>query len=184
MIREYLESEIDQALAEKISKLACASFPSDKTVADRVQELMQQEKEGLQFSTSRRFVIFGDSGDAVAHAKTFVREINTDSGALSVLALATVCTEPELRGQGLGVQVTRKAFEQVGESDWPRVSLFQTPVPAFYEKLGCRIVTNKFVDRTNKAAPDAFPWRDKTIMIYPADYAWPDGTIDINGPDY
>lgn len=184
MIKEFLESEIDNALAQKICKLACASFPSDKTVNDRVKELLDQNQDGLQFSSSRRFVIFDDRGDAVAHAKTFIREINTDQGLLPVLALATVCTDPDSRGKGLGVEVTQKSFEQVGHQDWPAVSLFQTPVPVFYEKLGCRVVTNKFVDRTNLTAPDVFPWRDDTVMIYPAEFDWPDGTIDINGPDY
>lgn len=184
MVKEFTESEIDGTLAHKIAKLAHASFPSDKTVEDRANDILAQDKNCLQFESGRRFVIFDDFGGVIAHAKTFIREIKSERGSLFVLALATVCSDPALRGQGLGALVTGKAFEQVGQGEWPSVSLFQTPVPVFYEKLGCRMVSNIFVDRTNQQAPDAFPWRDDTIMIYPAEFDWPDGTIDINGPDY
>ena len=38
--------------------------------------------------------------------------------------------------------------------------------------------------RVNLEDPEADPWRDKTQMIYPAEFAWPEGVCDLNGPDY
>ncbi len=148
------------------------------------QILTQSGRPEDEIRTTRRFVLFDKDGQVVAHAKTFVRTIRHDHGQLPVLALATVCTDPDLRGQGLGAKVTKAAFQQIALSAWPDVSLFQTPVPVFYEKLNCRLVDNMFVDRTNVEAPEAFPWRDDKVMIFPADFNWPDGVIDINGSDY
>ncbi|MCP4774691.1 MAG: hypothetical protein GY880_10660 [Planctomycetaceae bacterium] len=82
------------------------------------------------------------------------------------------------------MRVTQKAFQQVATDAWPEVSLFQTPVPGFYQKLNSRLVTNRFVNRRNVDDPEANPWRDDQIMIYPSEFAWPEGTVDLNGCDY
>ncbi len=133
--------------------------------------------------TGRRFVIWeGDS--IVAHARTFVRVVNAADAKIPVLALATVCSDPGQRGKGLGALITRKALELVQQVGWPDVSLFQTTVPGFYEKLNCRIVGNRFVNRLNIENAEANPWRNDTVMVYPAEFSWPDGLIDLNGPDY
>jgi hypothetical protein len=64
------------------------------------------------------------------------------------------------------------------------VALFQTAVPDFYTRLGSRSVSNRFVNSRNSEDPEANPWWDPNIMIYPADAAWPMGTIDLNGSGY
>lgn len=187
LVHQFSESELTLELAHGIATVAGRCFSSDKSVEDRVAEMMAEERQNsLEFSTGRRFVIADENGIIVAHARTFIRQIKSeiDDSMFPVLALATVCTDPDQRGKGLGAQVTKLAFEQVGKDDWPKISLFQTPVPFFYEKLNCRLVENKFVDRTNSAAPDDWPWSDDTAMIYPATAIWPAGTIDINGPSY
>ena len=187
LIKKFSESELTQELALRIAKVASRSFESSRTIEERVAEMMsEKDSSTLEYSTGRRYVIENDDGLVVAHARTFVREIKTesDSGTIPVLALESVCSDPDVRGQGLGAQVAKLAFELVGQNEWPKLSLFQTPVPGFYEKLDCRIVENKFVDRTNAKTPDAWPWRDKIVMIYPGVASWPEGIIDINGPDY
>jgi predicted N-acetyltransferase YhbS len=184
--KQFAESEMTLEMAKGIATIACRSFPSAKSIEERVAEMTdQKDADTLEFQTGRRFVVVGAGGMVVAHARTFVREVKTEDGeTLPVLALATVCSDPDVRGKGYGAEVTKSAFAQVGDGDWPGVSLFQTPVPEFYEKLNCRIVDNKFVDRTNADSPDSWPWRDDIAMIYPSTFAWPDGVIDINGPDY
>ena len=64
------------------------------------------------------------------------------------------------------------------------VALFQTAIPSFYQKLGARIIENKFINSKNKKEPESNPWWDRYIMIYPASYAWPTGIIDLNGGGY
>ena len=184
MIEEYLESELTTDVSRAIAELSFESFESEKTVEQRLEAMLVLAKSGTnECQTSRRFAIW-DDGRLLAHARTFVRTIKTVNGELPVLALASVCTRTDCRGQGLGAKVVNKAFEQIDNSNWPDVSLFQTPVPIFYEKLGCRIVNNQFVNRLNEQAPDANPWRDDTIMIYPRQFGWPSGVVDMNGPDY
>ena len=184
-IKQYLETELSPDQASAIGVLSSRSFESStRALEERVAEILAAAgSQDPEKTTGRRFVIW-EGKRAIAHARTFVRRIFVAEREIPVLALATVCSDPKLRGHGLGVAVTRRAFEQVGRDDWPQVSLFQTPVPGFYEKLNCRIVPNRFVNRRNTEDPEANPWRDDTIMIYPAQYEWPAGVVDLNGPDY
>ena len=184
-ISVYHETELTAEIARPIAELAAASFEaSGPTIDERVERMLTAAgSTDPEKTTCRRFVIW-DSDRAVAHARTFIRTVTVGGRDIPVLALATVCSHPDMRGHGLGKVITLKAFEQIGTPDWPEVSLFQTPVAPFYEKLNSRIVTNKFVDSTNEKEPDADPWRDDTQMIYPSEYEWPDGTVDLNGPDY
>ena len=185
VVEEYRESELTMAIALPIAVLAGRSFRNSTGEPEqRAREIVGAcQKEDLATATGRRFVIW-DSGKAIAHAKTFARIVSVEGRSFPVLALATVCSDPDLRGHGLGKIITLKAFEQVGREDSPSVSLFQTPVPGFYEKLNCRLVTNRFVNPANKAAPEANPWRDDYVMIYPAEFDWPEGVVDLGGPDY
>jgi predicted N-acetyltransferase YhbS len=128
------------------------------------------------------FVVW-DGGQAIAHARTFPRTIRSRSGDITLMGLAGVCVMPERRGEGLGRDVVRKAFERVDRGDFP-VSLFQTTVPDFYTGLGAKAIANRFVNSRNTDDPEANPWWDPHIMIYPADAVWPDGTIDLNGSGY
>ena len=64
---------------------------------------------------------------------------------------------------------------------WGNGSFWQE---ALAEKLGARCVSNRFVNSTNTEAPEANPWWDEHVMIFPDTYDWPDGTIDLPGPGY
>lgn len=130
--------------------------------------------------------IISDSGvdNAVwAHALIFRREIFTSQGLLMVGALASVCVHPDYRGRGWGADVVRAAFDYLPELG-VEVSLFQTGVPGFYEKLGSRVVTNRFFDGTRADGLRENPFWETCQMIYPASFAWPDGEIDLNGAGY
>ncbi len=184
-IREYLESELTVELAGSIASVMCNAFSSSKSLEQRIEILLNSGRgQGLETDSSRRFVIW-DGPRAVAHAQTFIRVVKVDGQQIPVLALAGVCSDPTLRGKGLGAKVTRCAFEQLGDDGWPDISLFQTSVPGFYEKLGGRLVANPFVNRLNADDPQANPWRDDSVvMVYPATCDWPEGTVDLNGPCY
>lgn len=132
--------------------------------------------------------LFGiwDGTVPLALAMLFPRTVQTDAGPLTVAALAGVCSAPERRGQGLGAAVVRAAFAQVDAGRFG-VALFQTPVAAFYARLGARPVHNGFVNPRHRpgdrGSPD-HPWWDDSVMIYPAAFPWPDGRIDLGGPGY
>ena len=129
------------------------------------------------------FVIRGGEDAVLAHSCIFVREIFTKDGPLRVGALAGVCVDPDYRGRGWGADVVRAALDYLPELG-VSASLFQTDVPGFYEKLGCRTVTNRCFDGTRPDGSLEDPFWSAYLMVFPADYAWPEGEIDINGPGY
>ena len=129
-----------------------------------------------------RVFILRHDGQIVATSWFFPRRIHTSRGPLDVLALAGVKTRPEFRGRGLGRRIVRAALEYVDRGTFP-VSLFQTNVPEFYEKLNARRVENPFTNRL-AADPAATPWWDRFVMIYPARYPWPEGPIELQGPGW
>ena len=175
-------------------------FPTELTEADR-EEMKELSRvvyppsvmEGIVFpksapapsidwppeKTTRVFIVRHE-GRIAAVSWMIPRRIRTQSGVLDVLGLAGVMTHPGLRLRGLGAAVVRAAFQHVDNGAFC-AALFQTRVPGFYEKLGCRRVGNVF---TNSLAedPSATPWWDPNHMLYPAAYLWPDGPVDLLGP--
>jgi len=131
---------------------------------------------------SLRYVVW-DKFTAVAHALTFERPVITDAREISVMALSGVCVLPNYKGKGLGAEIVRRTFGRVHGGECG-VCLFQTTIPAFYKKLGATLVTNRFINSKNKNHPDANPWHDEWVMMYPRSYSWPGGPIDLNGPGY
>ena len=146
----------------------------DRTLEGKIQEYRDADEETEYF--------LGLIDDRiVAHTKIFPRTITTTEGDLTIMALAAVCVDPELRGGGFGKQIVSKAFEHVDSGAYP-VSIFQTGVSDFYRKLNCRSVDNKFTNSQDSEGKN--PWWDVDIMIYPESYPWPTGTIDMNGYGY
>lgn len=158
-------------------------FPSrTESLDEQVERAVVSEDRGF-----RDVFVIWEAGVALANAMVFRRTIATMDGPLDVMALAAVCSAPERRGKGLGRLVVAEAFREVDTGAYP-VSLFQTGVPNFYEKLGARLVDNGFVNSrynpTDKhGSPDA-PWWEPYAMIYPATYDWPSGEIDLLGAGY
>lgn len=116
-----------------------------------------------------------DAGQPIALARSFRRTVGTSRGSLSILALASVCSDPARRGEGLGAAVVRAAFARVGGPT--PLSLFQTDVGAFYEGLGARLISNPCVNRSTRER--AF-WGSQ-VMIWPAAADLPPDEIDLRG---
>ena len=155
--------------------------PSGETLVER-REAARADWGG----EARQFAALW-SGDALrAVAMWFPRIVRTANGPQRVQALAGVCSDPEVRGRGLGRRVVRAAFGAVDRGEYA-VALFQTPVPEFYAKLGARPVVNGFRNSRFKAGDRGTaerPWWDPHVMIYPAGFPWPEGPIDLLGPGY
>ncbi len=122
--------------------------------------------------------------NVIAHAAVIPRNIVTSQGELTIAGLCKVCSDPKLRGQGLGELVVRKVFDMVDADDF-RFSLFQTTplVSPFYERLGACAVENHFVNSFASNLREC-PFWDEVIMRYPSDREWPSGEIDLCGPGY
>ena len=171
------QTSLSPALASSIFALGNQIWPP---AADAPPDF-EQAIERWRTQSCAHFVIVDDEDEnlVLAKARIFSREISTAQGPLQVGALASVCVHPNYRGRGWGADVVRAAFAYLPEMN-VEVALFQTGVPQFYEKLGCRLVENRF--HNGGDYNDAF-WDDYT-MIYPANFAWPAGEIDLNGPGY
>ena len=115
----------------------------------------------------------------VAISRSFPRIVADEFGRhFPVLALASVCTHPEHRGQGLGRSMVTAAWSRLNPG--LPVSFFQTGVPAFYEKMGARHVRNSLCNGKG----DSQPFWEPYAMIYPANAPWPESKIDLLGPGW
>ena len=160
-----------------IHRLVNSVWPNAAPFEDQVDARLKgaHQADSPQCSGRQAHVI-RHLGRVQAVATTFVREISDRDGRrFPVLALASVCSDPDCRGQGLGQAVVRSAFARVGR-DAP-VSFFQTDVPDFYARLGCRLVDNPLINSTSDAKPQ---WAAH-LMIFPDGPDWPHGTLDLLG---
>ncbi len=143
-----------------------------------VDEKLRYAREDSPLHRAEQIHLLRNGHRVLAQARSFIRSIRTSRGVSDILALAGVCSDPALRGTGLGRTVVAAAFERLGP-DLP-VSLFQTKVPGFYEKLGSRRVANPIVNSTG----DGTTFWDPIVMIHPAETDWPEGEIDLLGPGW
>ncbi len=125
-----------------------------------------------------RIHVVVEDGAVLAVARTFLQTVTAKSAGvdrdIDVVALASVCSHPDRRGEDLGNAVMTAAFDHVAEAARP--SLFQTGVPNFYERFGSRIISNEVM--TSAVGEEAFT--DEYVMIHPGDQDWDDeATIDL-----
>lgn len=183
--RVYLK-DLDAGLALDIGALLARTWPKpEKDAGFRARQLMDLGT-GYRGPEERRpcSFIVREGGRIVAHALAEPRVLGTSAGDLPVAALGKVCSDPELRGRGLGALVVRGVFGLVDAGLYP-FSYFQTShaVRPFYERLGAVLADNRVVDSTS-TNPEADPFWDEVRMRYPAGEGWPTGAIDLRGPGY
>lgn len=178
-ILQIPNTEVPDSLALQALALEYATWPekppSQKSKAEQIATY-RNRSEGRQ-------AFFAQGEKLLGYAEIFPRTIHTESGSLEVMALGSVCVDLESRGSGLGRKIVEACFRAIDKSSIP-VCLFQTGVPGFYEKLNCRLVHNRFVNKTSLDDPDKNPFWDDYTMVYPASYSWPKGNIDLNGKGY
>ena len=172
--------------ARSIAELVARIWPkADRTVEVRMGQLQANGRDysGGDAQAPRNFVV-RQEGRVVSHATYVTRTIGTSQGDLTIAGLARVCSDPDIRGKGLGRLVVEPIFRLVDQGNFP-FSLFQTSpeVRPFYEKLGCCVVENRIVNSLGEN-PQESPFWDSVVMRYPAGPGWPTGEIDLRGPGY
>lgn len=183
VITTHQDHELAREQVAEILKLMNGIWdPPDISLEEQIENFFAHQKTTPDWYLARRYIAW-DGEKPLAHALTFSRKIYIGEKPLTVLALAGVCSSPEVRGQGLGKTIVECAFSRIHSGEF-EVSLFQTDVAEFYNKLGGRVITNKFCNRKNTEDPDAWPWWGEEIMIYPATFPWPEEKIDLNGRGY
>ena len=182
-VEEFLKSTLSAADSAALRVLGGAVYPPRVLAGVRPQPV-SAPPPAIDWPPERasRIFLIRHGEPIVATSRFLPRRVRTSRGPLDVLALAGVQTHPEFRGRGFGRAVVRAALAYVDRGIFD-VSLFQTGVPEFYEKLACRRVSNPFTNAL-AADPAGVPWWEHNIMIYPAEYPWPEGPIDLQGPGW
>jgi predicted N-acetyltransferase YhbS len=121
-------------------------------------------------------------GRLVAAGQTFGREVLVDGQRRNALALAAFAVAEDRRGEGLGKRIVREAFKRVDSGAF-EFAIFQTGVPGFYEPMNCRAIDNMVINSLSDD-PDANPFNDTHVMVYPATADLGIGPVDMLGPGY
>jgi predicted N-acetyltransferase YhbS len=174
------------AQAKAIGELIHQVWPKPTmTAEDRAAQQMALGREYYEPGASApRAVVVVESDRVVAHAALLPRMIGTERGDMNVGGLARVCSDPSMRGHGLGELVVRAAFDLIDAGHF-EFALFQTNrrVQPFYERFGAVPTFNAIVN-SKADDPAANPFWDEVVMRYPGGGNWPTGTIDLRGPGY
>lgn len=177
---------LSEADARSIAELVVRIWPKPgRTVEVRMEQLLANGRDyvGSDAQAPKNFVVRRE-GRVISHATFVPRTIATAQGELAVAGLARVCSDPDIRGKGLGRLVVEPIFRLVDDGNFP-FSLFQTSpeVRPFYEKLGCCVVENRIINSLAEN-PEECPFWDNVVMRYHSGAGWPEGTIDLRGPGY
>lgn len=175
-IQQYALNDIPEGLSKAINILQRNTWP----------EAIWEPENGeipayLEVRPGTQAFVATDE-QLLGYAEIFPRIMYSDHKPMEVWGLASVCVAKESQGLGIGRKVVEACFKAVDQAH--SVCLFQTTVPGFYEKLNCRKVENRIVNNTDPTNPETNPFWDEHIMIYPATFDWPAGTIDLNGRGY
>ncbi|MDR0867587.1 MAG: GNAT family N-acetyltransferase [Planctomycetota bacterium] len=174
-------AEISPVVAERLARLLVRVYPAEKTVGEMTAHILAYLGTLENF---RAAVIENDEEIlAVAAGVTRLIRHGATGDAEKVIALFAVATHPQFRGRGYGAAAVKAQFARAGH-DAPS-ALWQTAVPVFYEKIGAVRVRNRFVNSRNLSAPDANPFWEPAVMVYPP-AAWRDHdeVIDLLGAGY
>jgi len=175
-ILTYQLDQVPEALAKASTALERVTWPESFVTEDGSPTIFPPKPRGSM-------AFFAIDAELVGYAEIFPRTIFTSEGALTVWGLGSVCVTANRQGAGIGRKVVEACFKAVDKME-NSISLFQTGVPGFYHKLNCREVNNRITNSQNKENPEKNPFWDDHIMIYPANYPWPEGDIDLNGKGY
>lgn len=167
----------------QIAELVIATWPLAGASAESSARAARASQDTLTPGDRLQYVI-RDAGKIVAHSACFPRRISIAGEFVTILALASVCTDKNYRGRGLGSAVVKACFARVDRGGFPWC-LYQTAQHNrhFYESLNAAVVHNRFVNSLADD-PNANPWWDDTPMAYPANKPFPSGVVDLLGPGY
>lgn len=179
----YLKDRKDLSLAEirMLLELLTRTWPPQDGTID--MEKMIAGYQNSKIPLFNKVLLCFNGEELIGHTEIFAREVVVRSEKRDIMALAGVCVKHTFRGQNIGLQLVRKAFEFVDEGAFP-CSIFQTNVPGFYEKVKCKQIQNKFINSKHIDDVNKNPWRDPFVMIYPETYDLGKEVVDLLGDGY
>ena len=167
-----LDIKINQAV--DILRLMNLTWPDNdtkKSVEEKVEEFYEDLPGKICYCLYQ-------NKDLVGYAESIPVVIKIENSWLKVLGLGGLNVHPDWRGKGYGREIVEAVFIRIDNNEYP-FCLFQTGIPYFYEKLGCKVIENKFINSSNQEDPFTNPFWDEYAMIYHATAQWPIGTVDL-----
>jgi len=129
-----------------------------------------------------RWIMRAADRSIVSHLAVHDKVIGTENGDLRIGGVALVCTAVDYRRQGYAKKLLWVAHEWMMDAEIPFSLLFA--VTDIYKSSGYRSISNpiRFWDwREKKTVVRVIP----SAMVIPlAVCPWPDGLIDLRGPDF
>jgi len=178
------ERDLSDSQAREIIDLQHAAFVETPEFAHQRWYHTRPADEDLWFTV-------GDgSGKLVGSVRLVHRRIGTNGGERVVGGIANVCSHPDVRGRGAARAALRAAQDYIaggGQIDYGMLFCGPT-VRGFYAKLGWHEIDNGLVyidpaGRRQTSEPDS---TGCTMLLAGRQTVeqWPEGEIDLNGPDW
>ena len=173
--------KVSHKQANSIADLLFETWGSPETsvakITDNVLNKWKDWVEASENNSPKTYVMWKES-TCLAHAWLRPVKAFTQKGEITVAELGAVCVRETLRGKGLGTKLIKRVFDDVDQSSY-QFCIFSTEnrVQAFYERLGARKVTNRFIDSITEKSP----FWGEIMMVYPRTGDWSEGEIDMRG---
>ena len=171
---EIPASDIKSHQVIDILSLMNFTWPDDdteKSVEEKVAGFYDDHSEKICYCFYQDKVLVG-------YAESIPLTIQIEDKWLNIIGLGGLNVHPDWRRKGYGRAIVEAVFKRIDSKEYP-FCLFQTGIPHFYEKLGCKVIKNKFINSNNQSDPSKNPFWDEYAMIYPATAIWPSGTVDL-----
>jgi len=171
---EIPASDIKSHQVIDILSLMNFTWPDDdteKSVEEKVAGFYDDHSEKICYCFYQDKVLVG-------YAESIPLTIQIEDKWLNIIGLGGLNVHPDWRRKGYGRAIVEAVFKRIDSKAYPSC-LFQTGIPHFYEKLGCKVINNRFINSNNQLDPSKNPFWDEYIMIYPANADWPTGTADL-----
>jgi len=171
---EIPASDIKSHQVIDILSLMNFTWPDDdteKSVEEKVAGFYDDHSEKICYCFYQDKVLVG-------YAESIPLTIQIEDKWLNIIGLGGLNVHPDWRRKGYGRAIVEAVFKRIDSKEYPSC-LFQTGIPLFYEKLGCKVIKNRFINSNNQLDPSKNPFWDEYIMIYPANADWPTGTADL-----
>ena len=171
---EIPASDIKSHQVIDILSLMNLTWPDDDTeasVEEKVAGFYEDHSEKICYSFYLDKVLVG-------YAESIPLTIQIEDKWLNIIGLGGLNVHPDWRRKGYGRAIVEAVFKRIDSKEYPSC-LFQTGIPHFYEKLGCKVIKNRFINSNNQLDPSKNPFWDEYIMIYPANADWPTGIADL-----
>jgi len=171
---EIPASDIKSHQVIDILSLMNFTWPDDdteKSVEEKVAGFYDDHSEKICYCFYQDKVLVG-------YAESIPLTIQIEDKWLNIIGLGGLNVHPDWRRKGYGRAIVEAVFKRIDSKEYPSC-LFQTGIPHFYEKLGCKVIKNRFINSNNQLDPSKNPFWDEYIMIYPANADWPTGIADL-----